>query len=49
MRVWVGVPLVAQLVKDLVLSLLWLGFDPSPGNFCMPWVQQIKEREREVG
>ena len=25
------------VVKDLVLSLLWLRFDPWPGNFCMPW------------
>ena len=24
-----------SVVKDLV-SLLWLGFDPWPGNFCMP-------------
>lgn len=35
-----GVPLVAQQVKDPVFSLLWLrsllwlGFDPWPGNFC---------------
>ena len=28
--------LVAQQVKDLVLSLLWCGFIPWPGNFCMP-------------
>ena len=26
------------VVKDLVLSLLWLKFDPCPGNLCMPWV-----------
>ena len=25
-------------VKDSALSLLWLGFDPWPGNFCMPQV-----------
>lgn len=31
--------LVAQWVNDLVLSLLWLGFDPCPRNFCMPWAQ----------
>ena len=31
--------LVAQWVKDLALSLLWCGFDPSPGNLCLPWVQ----------
>ena len=27
----------AQWVMDLVLSLLWPGFDPWPGNFHMPW------------
>ena len=26
------------VVKDTALSLLWLGFDPWPGNSCMPWV-----------
>ena len=25
------------VVKDLVLSLLWHGFNPWPRNFCMPW------------
>ena len=36
-----GSSLVAQCVKDLALSLLWLrsllwyGIDPWPGNFCM--------------
>ena len=30
--------LVAPWVKDLVLSLQWLRFDPWPGNFCVPWV-----------
>ena len=36
---------VAQQVKDLALSLLWLrsllwccGFNPWPGNFCIPQV-----------
>ena len=29
--------LVAQLLKDLALSLLWHGFNPWPGNFHMPW------------
>ena len=24
-------------VKDLSLSLLRHGFDPWPGNFCIPW------------
>ena len=27
--------MVGQPVKDLVLLLLWHGFDPWPGNFCM--------------
>ena len=26
---------MALAVKDLALSLLWLGFRPWPGNFCM--------------
>ena len=39
----VGVPLVAQQVKDLVLSLLWLEFDPWPQNFCMlqVWTKKL--------
>ena len=24
-------------VKDLALSLLWHGFNPKPGNVCIPW------------
>ena len=32
-------------VKNPVLSLLWHGFDPWPGNFCMSWVQQKKEKK----
>ena len=27
---------MAQLIKDLALSLLWLGIGPWPGNLCMP-------------
>ena len=30
------------MVKDSVLSLLWLGFSLWPGNFCMPQVQPKK-------
>ena len=30
--------LVAQQVKDPVLSRQWLGLNPWPRNFCMPWV-----------
>ena len=36
--------LVAQRVKDPVLSLLWLRFDPWPWNFCMLWVQPKKKK-----
>ena len=46
--------LVAQKVKDLALSLLWLGlmlwhrFDSRPWNLCMLWVLAKKKSEREV-
>ena len=30
----------ALRVKDPALSLLWLGFDPWPGNFHMPRVKK---------
>ena len=45
--------LVMQWVKDLALSLLWLGsllwrrFDTWPGNFHMPWVQPKKEKRKK--
>ena len=45
---------VAQWVKDLALSLLWLGlllwcrFDPWPGNFCRPWVWPKKMDPQEA-
>ena len=32
-------------VKDSVLSLLWLGLNPWPRNFCMPQVQPKKKKE----
>ena len=44
----IGSSLMVQQVKDPTLSLLWLGsllwlrFDPWPGNFCMPQVQPKK-------
>ena len=44
--------MVAQWVKDLVLSLLWFSlllwhkFNPWPGNFCMLQAEG-KEREKE--
>ena len=47
--------LVAQQVKDLALSLalvqLWCKFDPWPGNFCKPQVQQKKKKKvnRKMG
>ena len=45
--------LVAQWVKDLALSLLWLGslmwcgFHPWPGNFCTLWEQPKKKKKRK--
>ena len=32
------ISLAVQWVKDLVVSLLWLGFDPWPRNLHMTWV-----------
>ena len=49
-----GSSLVAQQVKDLVLSLqqlgslLWCGFDPWPRNFHMSR-EQPKEKEKKAG
>ena len=37
--------LLAWGFKDLVLLLLWHGFDPLPGNFSMPPVQLKKKSE----
>ena len=43
---------MAEQVKDLVLSLLWLRsllwcrFDLWPGNFWMPWVQLKKKKNK---
>lgn len=37
-----GVPPGALQVKDPILSLEWLGFDPSSGNLHMPRVWQKK-------
>ena len=39
--------LAAQKVKDPALSLQWLGFNPWPGNFGMPWVQPKKGKKKE--
>ena len=44
---------MAQQVEDLVLSLqclrllLWHGFGPWPGNFCMLQVQLKKEKKKK--
>ena len=35
------------MVKDLVLSLLWLGFHPWPKNFCMPGVRPKKKKKKK--
>ena len=46
--------LVAQWVKDLALSLLWLGsllwhrFHPWTGKFSMLWAQPEKENTRHI-
>ena len=32
--------------KDSALSLLWLRFDPWPGNLCMPWVWSEKKKKK---
>ena len=43
---------MAQQVKDLASSLLWLGsllccrFDPWPGNFHVPQVQEKKKKNK---
>ena len=34
-------------IKDLVLSLLWCGFDPRPGNFCMPQARPKKKNPKQ--
>ena len=34
-------------VKGSVLSLLWCGLDPWPGNFHMSWVWQKKKKKNE--
>ena len=42
--------LVAQCVKDLVLLLLWHGFDPWPGNVYMLWMWPKKKKKKtQVG
>ena len=40
--------LVGLLVKDSVLSLLWRGFDPWSGSFCMPGTR-LKKKNRLFG
>ena len=36
-------------VKDSVLSLLWLGFNPWPVNIHMPWMQPPKNSRKTNG
>ena len=44
---------MAQWVKDLALSLLWLmsllscGFNPWPGKFCMIYAQPKRKERKE--
>ena len=46
---------MVQQVKDLVVSLQWLGlllwsgFDPWPGNSHMPWAWLKKKRSVKLG
>ena len=43
-RTDVGVPLVVQWVKDPVLSMLWLRFDPWPGtSICLGVAKNINK------
>ena len=41
---------MAQWVKDLVLSLLWRGFDPQPRNFHMlrVWPKKKKKKKKKA-
>ena len=45
---------MAQQVQDPVLSLqqlrslLWHGFDPWPGNFCMLWLRKKKKKFQRI-
>ena len=39
---------MVQQVKDPALSLQWLGFDPCPGNFHMPWVEPKKKQNPQT-
>ena len=39
---------MAQWVKDPVLSLLWRGFSPWPGNFHMPQAQPKKKKRKGI-
>ena len=36
------------MVKDLVLSVLWLRFNPWPGKFHTPWVGPKNKKERQT-
>ena len=35
-------------VKNLVLSLLWFGFDPWPKNFHMPWAWPKNKKKKNI-
>ena len=43
----VGVPAVAQWIKDLEVSLRWWEFDLQPRNFHMPQVWQKKKKQKQ--
>ena len=40
---------VADKVKDSVLSLLWLRFNPQPRNFHMPQAWQKQKQKHRKG
>ena len=37
------------VLKDSVLSLLWLGFDCQPRNFCIPWTCSHPPPKKDIG
>ena len=36
---------ISSVVTAVAQVLRWHGFDPWPGNFCMPWVWAKKKKE----
>ena len=44
LRIWDSVCVATTVSYKLQL---WLGFDPWPGNFHVPWVWPRKEKKKE--